>query len=289
MTPTPPWAAKARFWDRCHSPLAVFGKRRRSTKTHSSSGTPPTDRATRRKCPRGAEAPVAENSSTCATNGKPAAREPIGFQCLALVGMAQNGSALAFAALALLGAGCGAGDLAGDPARKVTIDYPSGGEIPAQRTTDFAAAMKAAGCDDEATEQVGAGQHTSFPDERVDYASEPPSIGPHYQEWPEDDIYEEAPPTTHVVHTLEHGRILIWLSPELPDEQLAQFKALYDEDSYHVIMLPREELKEPFAVTAWVGDSTGHTLRCREVNDSTWDAIRAFKEKYRDKAPEFEP
>jgi len=25
------------------------------------------------------------------------------------------------------------------------------------------------------------------------------------------------------------------------------------------------------------------------VNDSTWDAIRAFKEKYRDKAPEFVP
>jgi hypothetical protein len=51
------------------------------------------------------------------------------------------------------------------------------------------------------------------------------------------------------VHTLEHGRIL----------------------------------------TAWVGQSTGHTLRCQDVNDNTWDAIRAFKEKYRDKAPEFVP
>ncbi len=64
----------------------------------------------------------------------------------------------------------------------------------------------------------------------------------HYPEWPDDDIYEEAPPLTRVVHTLEHGRVLIWLNPTLTDDQRAQFKALYEEDPYHVIMLPREEL-----------------------------------------------
>jgi hypothetical protein len=54
-------------------------------------------------------------------------------------------------------------------------------------------------------------------------------------------------------------------------------------------MLPRAEIKQPFAVSAWVGDTTGHILRCQDVNENTWDAIRAFKEKYRDKAPEFVP
>ena len=170
-----------------------------------------------------------------------------------------------------------------------TVEYPDGGEIPSQQEADLNAAMKAAGCKDETVEADAAGAHTSDPDEHIQYQSEPPAIGRHYQEWPDDDIYEEAPPTSHVVHTLEHGRILIWLRPDLPEEQLAQFKALYEEDPYHVIMLPRAELKEPFAVTAWVGQSTGHTLRCQELNDSTWDAIRAFKEKYRDKAPEFVP
>ena len=170
-----------------------------------------------------------------------------------------------------------------------SIEYPDGGEIPDQREADLKAAMSAADCKDETIEVEAAGQHTSDPDEVIEYESEPPSIGPHYQEWPEDDIYDEAPTTSHVVHTLEHGRILIWLRPDLPEEQRAQFKALYEEDPYHVIMLPREELEQPFAVTAWVGQSTGHTLRCKEVDDSTWDAIRAFKEKYRDKAPEFVP
>jgi hypothetical protein len=170
-----------------------------------------------------------------------------------------------------------------------SISYPSGGEIPAQQIGDLKQAMKAAGCKDETLEAEGAGQHSTDPNEEIKYESEPPSIGRHYQEWPDDDIFEKAPKTSHVVHTLEHGRVLVWLRPDLPEAQRAQFKALYDEDPYHVIMLPREELKQPFAVTAWVGQKTGHTLRCKDVNDSTWDAIRAFKEKYRDKGPEFVP
>ena len=170
-----------------------------------------------------------------------------------------------------------------------TVSYPDGGEIPAQKEADLPVAMKAAGCQDETVESEGAGLHTTDPDEEIKYDSEPPSIGRHYQEWPDDDIYDEAPSTTSVVHTLEHGRVLIWLNPDLSSDELAQFKALYEEDPYHVIMLPREELKEPFAVTAWVGQTTGHTLRCNELNDNSWDAIRAFKEKYRDKAPEFVP
>ena len=167
--------------------------------------------------------------------------------------------------------------------------YPDGGAVPPQQEADLKVAMRAAGCNDETVEAEAAGQHTGDPDEEIEYESNPPSIGAHYQEWPDDDIYEEAPPTTHVVHTLEHGRILIWLNPNLPEDQRAQFKALYEEDPYHVIMLPHAELEDPFAVTAWVGQSTGHTLRCDEVTENTWDAIRAFKEKYRDKAPEFVP
>ena len=38
--------------------------------------------------------------------------------------------------------------------------------------------------------------------------------------------------TTSVVHTLEHGRVLIWLRPDLPEQQRAQFKALYAYSPY---------------------------------------------------------
>jgi hypothetical protein len=175
-----------------------------------------------------------------------------------------------------------------------TISYPDGGEIPAQKEADLAVAMKAAGCEDETVEDHPyddpKGIHTADPNEVIPYKSEPPALGRHYQVPIEDNIYDEAQPVTHVVHSLEHGRIIVWLRPDLPSDQLAQFKALYEEDPYHVIMLPRAELKQPFAVSAWAGgDTTGHILRCKDVSDSTWDAIRAFKEKYRDKAPEFVP
>lgn len=177
------------------------------------------------------------------------------------------------------GGGSGGGDSA-------SVNFPDGGEIPDQKEADLKLAMKEAGCKDETLQAGGSGDHTT---DAVKYESEPPSIGPHYPEWPDDDLYEEAPQTERVVHTLEHGRILVWVRPDLTEEQLGQFKALYDEDPYHVIMLPRKELKEPFAVTAWVGQDTGHTLRCKDINESTWDAIRSFKMQYRDKGPEFVP
>ena len=175
----------------------------------------------------------------------------------------------------------------------VSVSYPDGGEIPAQKEADLAAAMKAAGCKDETVTDHPyddpKGIHTADPNEVIPYKSEPPALGRHYQVPIEDGIYDEAQPITHTVHALEHGRVIIWLRPDLPSDQLAQFKALYEEDPYHVIMVPRAELKQPFAMSAWVGESAGHVLRCNDVNDSTWDAIRAFKEKYRDKAPEFVP
>lgn len=167
------------------------------------------------------------------------------------------------------------------------VSYPDGGEIPTQQEADFAKALEASGCEEDVLRDVaGSGEHTT---DDVTYESEPPAIGPHFPEWPEDALFEEAPPLTRVVHTLEHGRILIWVKPDAPDDLLAQVKAFYDEDPYHVIVLPRAEIKEPIAASAWVGQDTGHILRCAEPNDRMWDALRAFKEKYRDRAPEFVP
>jgi hypothetical protein len=199
----------------------------------------------------------------------------------------------ALLAVVLAGGDDDGGGGSGTGSTAASVSYPDGGEIPAQQEADLAAAMNAAGCKDETIEDRPyddpKGIHTADPDEVIKYKSEPPALGRHYQVPIEDGIYEDAQPVTHTVHALEHGRILIWLRPDLSSDELAQFKALYEEDPYHVIMLPRAELKQPFAVSAWVGDTTGHILRCTDVNDGTWDAIRAFKEKYRDKAPEFVP
>ena len=199
----------------------------------------------------------------------------------------------ALLAVVLAGGSDDSGSSGGGDPGGASVSYPDGGEVPAQKEADLGAAMKVAGCKDEVVVDHPyddpKGIHTADPNEVIPYKSEPPALGRHYQVPIEDNIYEDEQPVTHVVHSLEHGRIVIWLNPDLPSDQLAQFKALYEEDPYHVIMLPRSEIKEPFAVSAWVGETTGHILRCKEVNEGTWDAIRAFKEKYRDKAPEFVP
>jgi hypothetical protein len=196
------------------------------------------------------------------------------------------GIAGAIAAVVLSGGdddGGGGGDTPSDTA---SVDFPEGGELPEQKEADFDAALEGSGCVHEQVKNEGAGQHTTDP---VAYKTEPPSVGPHYPEWPEDDLYEEAPPTERVVHTLEHGRVLVWVRPDASEELLGQLKALYDEDPYHVIMLPRKELQEPVAVSTWQKPDTGHILRCKKPGDGMWDAIRTFKEKYRDQGPEFVP
>ena len=179
------------------------------------------------------------------------------------------------------GGGGGGGD--GGSAR---VSYPDAGEIPDQKQADLAKAVEASGCKEDEHKAEGAGQHTEEP---VNYQTEPPAIGAHSPAASEDNIFEEAPQTEQVVHALEHGRVVVWVRPDASEELLGQIKALYDEDPYHVLVVPRSELKEAVAVSAWGAPDNGHILRCAEPNDQMWDAIRAFKEQYRDKAPEFVP
>jgi hypothetical protein len=174
----------------------------------------------------------------------------------------------------------------GSGSETAALSFPDGGEIPDQKQADLETAIEASGCKEETRKAEGSGQHTEDP---VNYQTEPPAIGAHNPVAEEDKLFEESADAERIVHALEHGRIVIWVRPDAPEDLRAQLKALYEEDPYHVIMLPRKELKEPVAVSAWVAPDNGHILRCTEPDDQMWDAIRAFKEQYRDKAPEFVP
>ena len=180
----------------------------------------------------------------------------------------------------------GGGSSGGGDGGSARVSYPDGGEIPDQQQADLAKAIAAAGCKAEEHSAEGSGQHTEDP---VNYQTEPPSVGAHNPVPAEDDIYEEAPAAEQVVHGLEHGRVIVWVRPDASEELLGQVKALYDEDPYHVMVVPRSELKEPVAASAWQAPDKGRILRCAKPNEQMWDAIRAFKEQYRDKGPEFVP
>lgn len=194
-----------------------------------------------------------------------------------LVGFAIAGivvvAGIAAAAVLLVGRG-GGGPLA-DPNA-----YPTG-SVPAQRVTELKAAVEASGCRTRSFPSEGQ-RHVSPP---VEYKANPPHSGDHAEVAAEDQAFTEAPATEGLVHSLEHGRIVVQFRPGTPAEVRGALKALYDEDPYHVILTPNAT-KMPYAVaaTAW-----RRTLTCEQAGPGIYDAIRAFRDSYRDRGPEDVP
>jgi hypothetical protein len=167
--------------------------------------------------------------------------------------------------------------------------FPDGGSVPEQKLFDVAPAAKAAGCTLRSVRGRPA-THTTSLDERIDYKTNPPTTGRHYQIPAEDGIYGEAPQDEELVHTMEHGRVIIWAKPSLPEEQRAALKALVEEDDYQMVLVPRANMPSPVIATAWNGqpppNGTGRMLICDELNDETFDALRAFRDEHRSQGPE---
>jgi hypothetical protein len=177
--------------------------------------------------------------------------------------------------------------------------FPEGGNVPEQRVTDLAPAARAARCelkDSSLTEaELPEGPnplHTPTPDERVTYPDNPPTLGRH---WPggfqaQDGLYEEAPPDEALVHTMEHGRVIVWARPSLPRAARAALRALFEEDDYQMVLTPRADMPYAVAATAWNAEpgpyGTGRTLGCPEWSEEVVDAIRTFRDEHRSRGPE---
>jgi hypothetical protein len=167
---------------------------------------------------------------------------------------------------------------------------PGGGSVPEASNDDLASAAKAAGC--ELKSYPGKSrEHTADLSEKIKYDSNPPTEGKHYQTPADDGSYEQAPNIRTLVHSLEHGRIIIWFKKSLPKEQRANLKALFDEDTYQMIITPDETgMTYQVAASAWsrdpVPNGTGRLLGCKRYNDKVFDAIRDFKDEHRSNGPE---
>ena len=201
------------------------------------------------------------------------------------------GAALALAGLVIVvvllvsGGGGSDGEGAGDL-------YPSGASIPdpGPASADIAAAAKAAGCELESSRPKSR-DHTGSLDEKVDYDTNPPTSGSHYAVPAEDNIYNEQPQSEELVHTLEHGRVIVWFKRTLPGDVRGKLRTWYEEDPFHVVLTPNEtNMTYAVAATAWNDDpqpfGTGRLVGCPEFNDDVIDVLRAFKDEHRDRGPE---
>ena len=172
--------------------------------------------------------------------------------------------------------------------RKQASDAAANVKLPAQATSDMAAAAKAAGCTLSNPAYEGA-SHEDKKFKPSDYKTNPPTSGNHTPDWYDDGIYAagDTPDLGKTVHPLEHGRIEVQYAPGTPKETVTQLEALLaeEQDGYHMLLFQNETgMKAKIAATAWT-----HSLTCPEMNDKVFDAIRTFRARYIDKGPERVP
>lgn len=111
---------------------------------------------------------------------------------------------------------------------------------------EYPAASKAAGCG-EITDVGPYAQKdadhahidASNPAPRLDtYASVPPASGPHYAEWLGAGVYSDPQDILKMIHSLEHGGVIVWYSPTLKEQQLQPLQDFVKEHQDHAIMAP---------------------------------------------------
>jgi hypothetical protein len=172
------------------------------------------------------------------------------------------------------------GSSSSDAATKVTL--------PARKIENLEEAAKAAGCTLKTYPIEGSTHVTTT----VNYKTNPPTSGNHNPTPAEDGIYDPGnePAKENYVHSLEHGRIQLQYAKGSPQKTIDTLVALYNEPvngspGYHAQVFENNtNMPAKVAAVAW-----GQLLTCDELNDAAIDAIRAFRERYTDKGPEFIP
>jgi len=160
-------------------------------------------------------------------------------------------------------------------------------KLPVRKTSDLATAAKAAGCVVKSFPLEGR-EHTTA---TVTYHTNPPTSGNHNPNPSEDGFYPNgAPPKERNVHALEHGRIEMQWKPGTPQNVIDTLQAIFNEplkgkSGYHQLLF-ENNTNMPFEVAA---ASWQHYLGCPKWNSNVIDAIRAYREQYVDKGPEFIP
>jgi len=160
-------------------------------------------------------------------------------------------------------------------------------KLPVRKTSDLATAAKAAGCVVKSFPLEGR-EHTTA---TVTYHTNPPTSGNHNPNPSEDGFYPNgAPPKERNVHALEHGRIEMQWKPGTPQNVIDTLQAIFNEplkgkSGYHQLLF-ENNTNMPFEVAA---ASWQHYLGCPKWNQNVIDAMRAYREQYVDKGPEFIP
>lgn len=96
----------------------------------------------------------------------------------------------------------------------------------------------------------------------IEYNSNPPHSGPHYAKTAHAGIYDEAPEDGYLVHSLEHGAVILWHKENLPKEDVEKLKEIFKKMPGKTIMTPRKGMDIPVALTSWT-----RILKLEEIDE----------------------
>ncbi|HZO61586.1 MAG TPA: DUF3105 domain-containing protein [Gaiellaceae bacterium] len=166
------------------------------------------------------------------------------------------------------------------------------------------AAMTAAGCTFVTkpvlppVHKVSSGFHVDVPTltTKVKWSTFPPSGGAHYSLWAVWGFYTQPVNPRQVVHNEEHGGVIMWWGPKVPQAEIAKMRDFYFESPNGMFGTPIAGLGDKIALTAWTGDppryyqngyyGIGHLAVCPRFDEK---AFTVFRDTYRGHGPEGVP
>jgi hypothetical protein len=166
-------------------------------------------------------------------------------------------------------------------------------------SASVAKAMSAAGCT-FVTKPVlppkdGKNFHNDAPTPttKVKWSTFPPSGGGHYQLWAVWGFYQQPVPPDQVVHNEEHGGVVMWWGPKVPQSEVQKLASFYQTSPGGMFGTPLAGLGDKIALTAWTGDpnryyrnhyyGVGHLATCSKFDEK---AFTTFRDAFRGKGPE---
>jgi|SRR3989344_2159694 len=123
--------------------------------------------------------------------------------------------------------------------------------------------------------------HVARDKSHPEYNSNPPTSGWHWAGVAGPGIKTEPVPDELVLHSMEHGAAVVWYREGLDPSEIEKIKVAFNNASGKKIMLPRENLDVPVALTSW-----GYLLKLETVDEAK---ITEFIVTNNDRAPEKAP
>jgi Protein of unknown function (DUF3105) len=131
----------------------------------------------------------------------------------------------------------------------------------------------------------GATGSVSTPPPLSTYPSTPPASGPHDPSPLDAGVYSQPPDVYRVIHSLEHGAVVIWYSPSAPPAEVAKITSFYQSgsESDHVIVAPYDYASQGSAGSLPAGKQMvmvawHHLQACTKLS---LDAAKGFVQPFR--------